>query len=421
MASDNTFSTANGIFKNSYAALPTDLTPEFTYYAKECKDVPASEKTGGDYYKPVILTAEASFTLDGSNSNVFALNPPEALVTTQAHLAGSQYVGRAAMSYEVIKRSETNKNSYMEITRLIVKSMLKTSYNIQELMMLWGANSKGIGTVASVGGTGNATVTITTAEWASGIWWGSEKRECGFYTAAGLFVTSAKVVSYSLTARTVTFDKDLTAAGVLAAHVIYVSAKGSAAEHVGIMTAATTSGTLWGIDNTNYNMWTPGAAANVAGALDFGVVLKNFTLMSERGLGEEIPESDIIVNKRGWNNINVDIAGLRRTDSSYKEAKFENGHETLEFFSDTGIVRVISHKYMKEGNAIIHPRASKSIVKVGAQSVPSFALPGMTKDGMDYIMPLANSAGAEVRLYWDMATFSEYISQFGVLTGIVNK
>jgi len=422
MAND-TYSTANGIFKNSYASLPTDLTPEFTYYAKECKDVPAAEKTGGDYYKPVVLTAEASFTLDGSNSNVFALNAPEALVTSQAHLAGSQYVGRAAMSYEVIKRSETNKNSYMEITRLIVKSMLKTAYNVQEMMMLWGGGTTaGIGIVSAVGGTGNAVITVTTASWASGLWWGSEKREVGFYTAAGVFVAKAKVVTYSLSARTVTFDTDLTAAGVTAAHVMFLSAKGAAAEHLGIMAAAQTTGTtLWGLDNTNYNMWTPGAAVNVGGALDFGVVLRNFTLMSERGLGEEIPESDCIVNKRGWNNINVDIAALRRTDASYKEAKFENGHETLEFFSDTGIVRVISHKYMKEGNAIIHPRASKSIVKVGAQSVPSFALPGMTKDGMDYIMPLANSAGAEVRLYWDMATFSEYISQFGVLTGIVNK
>jgi len=154
MAND-TYSTANGIFKNSYASLPTDLTPEFTYYAKECKDVPAAEKTGGDYYKPVVLTAEASFTLDGSNSNVFALNAPEALVTSQAHLAGSQYVGRAAMSYEVIKRSETNKNSYMEITRLIVKSMLKTAYNVQEMMMLWGGGTTaGIGIVSAVGGTG---------------------------------------------------------------------------------------------------------------------------------------------------------------------------------------------------------------------------------------------------------------------------
>jgi len=417
MATENTMTTLNGWFKESYADKVKDLTPENLYYAKEIKPLQVDKQPGGDYTVPVTVTSEQGITKAASNAGAFSLNAPIAMGTTQASIAGSQLLLRSALDYETIFRSK-KKSSFLAATKGVVKNMLKSSYFYMEADAMWGKS--GIAVVSSIS---TNTITLTTASFAAGLWLGSENRKLRIETSAGVLRGECSVSSYDIGARTVTVDS--APAGVAATDVIYFAADGASGANsmTGIYKMINDStGTLFGVNRATYNLWNSAGTYSAGSApLTFNKIMKALNQGANKGLGDEVSDIDVVVNSGAWTDLGNDLAALRSIDSSYKSTQAENGAEAIVFNSQVGRVKIITHKMMKEGYAFVHPKASKAFEFAGSVPTPTFDLPGKAgKDG-EYLREMENNAGVETRLYWNNAVFTEMISGMLVITGIVNS
>jgi len=410
----DTTTTASGIFKDVYGNLK-DKTPDGRYL---CKEIPAGKgtATGGDYKVPQTLTSEQGYTKAAPNSTAYALEAPSACAIKYATYQPYQFSLRVAYSTEAIERSSEGKEVFVALTKKQSKNAMKTAYSQMEQDIIWGQSTGGIGITNAIATT---TATLTTASYAPGLWWGSEGRKDYFYSAAGVLRGTAKVTDYAIEARTVTYDTDLTTFGVVAGDIIYNSPSTDAMIGMDVMFRNVT-GTLFGINSTTYNLWSPGAAYGAAGALSFNKLFAAVTQGYNRGLGDDTSEFDVLLNPRTWNNLNQDAAAIRTTDYSYKSNEFENGHEVLKFFTNAGTARIIAHKMMKEGQAMIMPRVSEAFEKLGAVTTPKFGLKSVTA-GSEYLRQMENNEGYESRIYWNAAVATDYMSQLVLITGIVNS
>jgi hypothetical protein len=297
--------------------------------------------------------------------------------------------------------------------------MLKSAYFYQEADIMWGRTGVGIVSAIAVN-----TITITTASYASGLWLGSENRRIRIESAAGVLRGTCAISSYDVTARTVTVDA--APAGVIATDVIFYEADGAAGANCmqGIYSISTPAGTTFmGINDSTYNLWAPLSAYGAGSApLSFNKIMLCLAGMANKGLGDEIKETEVVVNPLTWQNLGNDMAALRQIDSSYKSEEASNGSEKLTFFCQTGKVSIITHKCMKEGFAFVHPKAKSCFQKIGCQSTPTFELPGMVSSdgGKAYLRTMENNAGVETRIYWNTSIFTELRAQCRIISGIVN-
>lgn len=420
MAATNDMTTLQGWFKTSYADKIVDLIPDSTYFAKEVKEVSSELQPGGVYAQPVTLTSEQGITKAAANAGAFALNAPVALASRQAQIQGSQLLLRSALDYESVFRSK-NKNSFIAATKGVIQNMIKSMYFYIEADMLWGQS--GIATVAAGGIAGN-TMTITTAEFASGLWLGSEGRLIRIESALGVLRGTATVVSYDITARTVTVDA--MPAGAAATDVVFFAADGATGANsmLGLfpMIQAST-GLLFGINRATYNLWRSAGTFTAGSApLTFNKLMHAITQAANKGLGDDIREIDVILNPQTWTDLGNDTASLRRLDAKYSPDKAMVGQEAIEFHCQAGTVSLHSHKMMKEGYAIVGPKCSRALEAVGAQPKPTFELPGMVSGGeKQYLKPMENNAGIETRLYANTSLFTTKIAQFVIIDHIVNS
>lgn len=393
--STNDMSTLQAWFKTAYADHVRDLVPDCVYYAKEARALPSEQQPGGTYTLPVTLTSEQGVTLAAASAGAFALNSPIAMATQNSTVNGAQFLLRSGIDYESIFRSK-NKNSFIRATKGVIKNMLKSAYFYMEAELMWG--KAGLGTVASIS---TNTITLTTAEFAPGLWLGSENRKLRIESSAGVLRGTCSVSSYDIGARTITVDS--APAGVAATDVIYFESAGAsgANEMQGLYgVVQDTSGTIFGISGSSYDLWAPSTAFSAGSApLTFNKIILAVANASNKGLGDEIREIDCVVNPLTFGNLINDIAAARQYDASYDKGEAVNGAEKITFHSPAGVISVLPHKCMKEGYAFIHPKASRSLVKVGSQPVPTFELPGMVSAGeKQYLRTMENNAGQHEEL-----------------------
>jgi hypothetical protein len=417
MTTVNDMTTLNAWFKTAYADKVKDLIPDNVIIAKEAAELPRDQQPGGDYSLPVNLTLENGVTKAASSAGAFALNAPVAMATKNATLAGSQFLLRSALDYETIFRSK-NKNSFVAATKGVIQNMLKSAYFYQEVDMLWG--QQGIATLSAVAGT---TFTITTAEYAPGLWIGAEGRELRIESAAGVLRGTCSITGVDIENRQITVDA--APAGTAATDVVFFEADGASGANcmLGLYKIITpTTGTLFGINRATYSLWRGvGTYSAGAAALSFQKIMKAIAQGVNRGLGSDIREIDIFVHSQAYADLGTDQAALRRYDAKYSQDEYVNGAEKLTFISQAGATHIRQHPMMKEGYAVILPKLSKSVSKVGAACTPTFELPGMVVNGeKQYLRTMENNAGIETRVYWNCAAFTPIVHQMLWINNIVN-
>jgi hypothetical protein len=129
-----------------------------------------------------------------------------------------------------------------------------------------------------------------------------------------------------------------------------------------------------------------------------------------RGLQTEV---DVFVNPNSWQNLLNDQAALRMYTSA--GGTFENGAEKLSFMSQNGKVNVISHLFVKEGDAFIIPMSK--VGRFGATDI-TFNIPG-TDSGRVFIQ-VDQKACFEYRCYSNQTVFLEAPAQAVYVNNIVN-
>lgn len=420
MASVTSVAQLDGLFKKIYAKKLENLIPD---HAKLVKIIPFSkgEQIGDNFNQPVVLTHEHGVTYAAPGSAAFALNTAIAMTTKNAQVPGYQMLIRSSIGYEAAAKSSGSKGAFIRATALVVENMYESMTKRLECSLLYG--QKGIGKTADSANASSTqtVVTISDATWAAGIWAGSENAVINFYSGTSQ-ISSGTDGDYTIAAIDVA-NKTLTvngsATGITALDVAAAATntaldiywKGSyGAETYGIDYLITTSGSIYGINNSTYHLWR-GNSYTVGGALTMSKLLKSIATPVAKGLQEK---ATVIVSPLTYENLNSDLAANRRYDSSYTKEKGTNGFERICYYAQNGELEIMSHPMCKEGEGFIVP--TKRLKRIGAQDI-SFNNPGT---GDRFFRELSDNAGFELRAYSNQSLFLERPAITQKLTGIIN-
>ncbi len=406
---NNTVGTLNGFFKETYAEKLGELIPDGVKLLNKIKFMSKDKQPGNLYHQPVILGLEHGVTFAGSDEDAFNLNAPVAGQVKDAQVKGSPVVLRSLLGYVAASRAALGgQKAFMDATKFLVANMLRSMAKKLEIEMLYG--QMGYAAVASATG---AAVTITTAEWAPGIWAGAEGMPIEIRDSAGSVSRGEfKVISVNMDTRVITLNADAAAAGVIATDVIWhKGAYGN--EFPGIhKILSISSGTLFNIDVGTYNLFRGNVFSAGSAALSFTKLNLAAARAVEKGLEGPLYA---MVNPRAWANMLSDQAALRRYDGSYSAGKMENGGEKLAFHSQNGLIEIEPSIYVKEGYAYL--LSIDDWFRVGSTDM-TFKRPGQ---GEEFFRDLENSAAYELRLYSDQALFCMAPARCVLMTGIVNS
>lgn len=402
---DGTVGNLNGLFKEVYADKLKELIPDGVKLLTMIKFGAKEKSLGNLFHQPVVLGLEHGITFAASDDDAFNLQPAIRGAIRDAQVRGSPAVLRSVLGYNAASRSQSGAAAFMDATKFLVSNMLRSMAKKIEIEMFYG--QQGYATVASATGT---AITITTAEWAPGIWAGSENMPIEIRDTTGATSRgTANVVSVNMDTRVVTVDATLS---LSAGDVIWhKGAYGN--EFVGIHKILTqTTGTLFNIDVSTFNLFQGNQFAAGSAALSFAKLNLATSRGVEKGLEGKL---SAFVNPRAWANMLSDQAALRRYDGSYSKKKLENGSEALSFYAQNGEIEIIPSIYVKEGYSYLLSMEDWS--RVGSQDI-TFNRPGQ---GDRFFRDLENAAGYELRCYTDQACFCNAPGRQIIITGIVNS
>jgi len=409
MSTANTFTSLNANFKEAYADNLELLIPDGVKAINRIKFSSRDKQPGNKYHQPVILGLEHGVTFASSDEDAFNLNPPVAGVIKDATIKGNPLVMRSLLGYVAASRAALGGNkAFMDATKFLVANMLRSMAKKLEIEMFYG--QMGYATVTSVSTT---TITITTADWAPGIWAGAESmpieiRDTTGATSRGEFT----VVSVNMDTRVVTLSSSASAAGVVATDVVWhKGAYGN--EFPGIHKILTqSSGTLFDINVSSYNLFRGNEYSAGSAALSFTKLNQAVARAVEKGLETKVLA---FVNPRGWANMLSDQAALRKYDQSYSVEKLQNGSRSILFHAQNGEIEIEPSIYVKEGFAYL--LSLDDWMRIGSTDM-TFKRPGQ---GEEFFRDLENSAAYELRLYTDQALFCSAPGRNVLISGIVNS
>lgn len=413
----------SGLFKESYGDDVKNLVPEAAKLVRLVPFVPRDKEIGNKYHQPVIVSQEHGVTYAAFDAGAFSLNAAISMQMQDAQVSSAQLLLRSALSYDAAARASNSKKAFVAATELLVENMMESITKRLEIACLYGGTGIGATSSSSNQSATTTLITFTTASWATGIWAGAENAKIQFYTAVPALVSSGadsiftvtqvnavnRTVLVTGTATGITALDTAIAAGTCTAY--FNGAFGN--EMSGLDKIMTNTGTLFNISALTYNLWASNSYSSGSAALTMGKLLNAVALAVNRGLNEDVTA---MVNPRTWTNLMSDLAALRRFDGSYDRKKLESGAQAITFHGQNGMIDIVSHNCVKEGEAFVFP--AKRLIRVGAWDV-SFKTPGRGDE--EIFTQLADNAGYELRVYTDQALFSEAPARMVKVTSIVNS
>jgi len=400
--------------KTVFGHAPETLVPNI---AKIQQDIDFSEgdKMGDYFEQPVRLALPGGFTRakgDGT-AGAFSLNGAVAGAQKKAKVYGFQLTLQDQMAYEDLnKAANAGQQAYKNATAFFWEGMQLSMRKMLEEMCLYGNVGIGqVGVYSAANGSygGQPTVQISLAEWAPQLWSGLE--------GALIDVMSGSTASVRGTPAIVSVDIDnriivlsATVASCAANDVIYFKG-GYGKEMVGLYNMFTTSGTLFGIDNSVYSLWKPTNHV-VNGAFSFQALKKGLAKGMNRGLMYPI---NIYASTGAVDDLIGDVHQLRTIDKS-EVKKVELGADEV-VYKFAGITATVkAHPMVKNGHAFgVVPQFAK---RVGSADI-AFGMPGRT-DGKVFF-DLENTAAVEARMYTHQSIFSEMIGVNILWSSITNS
>lgn len=414
MAQFNQVDTLNGLFKTVYADKIKDLVPEGVKLLKMIPFSSAQKALGNTFNTPLVLGLEHGVTYGGSAGTAFSLNDSIASEMQEAQVKGCEMVLRSALSVGAAARSMSSQNAFEQVTKLLVRNMLKSMHIRLEVQLLYG--QVGIARISDVSGA--PTIEICASEWAPGIWSGAKNMKIEVRSQAGTLRGTATVQNVDMKARTIELDAlpvgttGNSSAENSAADVIYYAGAYSK-EFAGLHKMIVNTGSLFNIDASAYELF-KGNIVEVgtddttnAAFISFEKIEEAVAVAMEKGLMDE--DVTALVHPKQWNKLMTDLAAKRMFDSSYSEKSLKQGTQAIEFYGQNGKISVVASLFVKEGNAYVFPE--KELERIGSTDV-TFEMPGY--EGKFFRL-LEDVNGYELRCYTDQALFSSSIGQFTLL------
>lgn len=424
-------------FKEVYGQF-RDLVPSELKFSKLVKFAGGDKQIGNEFHEPVVLSMEGGVTYGGTSGAVFDLNKYVALSVQDAKVKSSEMVLRSAISVATVSRSANDKNSFKRGLQLLIGNMMKSMYHRLEVALLYGQD--GLGVIESAtpvaGDVSKVTLKIEDAEWAAGIWTGTNRHKVDILTAnlatkravsgAAAFV----IDSYSFEDRTVTIQGvdsvnapvDISTNPIVATDKIFFLGEvqaGVQPEHfnmIGLKKIAETRGMLFSINNANLplfqgNIVDCGTSASPA-YLDFMTIEK----AAARGVEKGVTESKMtaLVSVHSWNDLLEDQAAKRRYTGS-EVGKLKEGGQELEFYGQTGAIQIVPSTYIKEGYAFTF--CEKDLIRIGANDV-TMEPPGFQGEPIRW---LEEANGYQARVYSDQCLFTSRPGGISIIRYVTNS
>jgi hypothetical protein len=425
--SADTFTVLAGNFKEVYGDLH-NLIPDT---AKLMKMIPFKPKAkiGNEYVEAVKLTHEHGVTYSQSDNNAGALvtlSTPIPLTLLDAKVTSSAMLLRAQIGYDAFARAEGgDKVAFKDASELVVEDLLESITKRLEISVLYGSSPTGIGGIpmagASDNGAGVLTLVLSPAQWATGIWVGSENALVDVYhsstklnTTAPFRVTSVNPDTYTIVLTETDAPTNTSAAAVTAyvagasdAYIVFTGAFGN--EMFGIDYVMLNTATLWNIPSSSYALWTANVYTALSANLTMGKLQSAIQKAVQKGLDGDV---NVIVNPATWATLNTDLAALRRFVEDSTEG--ELGVESIKYLYSGGKMDIVAYNLCKEGEAFILPK--KGVNRIGAADI-GFKLPG----GDNGFLHVPDRMGYEFRLFSSQAFFTPFVAKLVKVTNIVNS
>lgn len=408
MASINTKSTLDTMFKYKVSKNVNNLVPSHSIVQKMIPKLSEAERTGRKFLCPVALTLENGVTY--GDGTAFTYKDDVAAVYEEIELDSNPIVLKSRVSLAAANRMANKESTFITHMSLRSGNMKESLMKRYELECLYGKTGLGkIGTVTTSGS--NEVIVFTDATWAPGIWGGMEGSKLEARNGATLISNAADFVLVAVNAE----DKSIEVSGdsgdlgdLAAGHDIYF-AGAYANSFEGIDAQLTNTGSLFGIDASTYNLWKANSYA-VGGALTMSKVLKGVAkAVGKGGLSED---TVLMVSAVTYEGLNSDLSALREFDSSYSTDKGENGFQSIAYRGQAGKVKIVAHPFVKEGEAFLVPE--KGIKRVGATEI-QFGF----GDG-EYFEKLEGSAGYQLLAQGDWCILIDKPARCVKYTGITN-
>lgn len=403
-----------------------DLIPSDLKMSNMVKFAAGDKQIGNEYHEPVVLNMEGGVTYMGSSGAIADLNKYVALSVQDAKVKSVEMILRSAISTAAVSRSATDKNSFKRALKLLIGNMQKSMFHRLEVALLYGQDSIGVveTAVISVVDASLINVAISDAEWATGIWAGTNNHKVDFLSAT----LAAKRTTTPAAASLVIFGYDfenksvviqardavgapvsLTATTIVATDKIFFQGEvqaGATPEHynmIGLKAIAEKRGVLFSINNSNIplfqgNIVEPtGATAIAPLTLDFATVEKAAAKAAEKGVTSTTATCLVSVNS--WNNLLTDQAAKRRYTGSEVGTLKEGGRE-LEFLGQTGSIKIVPSTFVKDGYSFVF--SEKDLMRIGSSDV-TMEPPGFVGEPIRF---LEEASGYQARAYSDQCLFT---------------
>ena len=423
------------IFKNVYGDM-RDLVPDDQMIGRDI-GWSDKQKVGTKFIEDVVLGNEVGISLGGSGQEAFEIDSAIAGAVKQTEVTPYVSILPSILPFATASRSaQEGKAAFTRASKFIVKNNLKSHNKFLEVFRLYGQAEKLLGTVsyatatyrgvAFTNGTGtlngiaftngvNAAgkyILMAPGEFAAGIWVGMRGVRVNQLNSSGVVVASGRLTGVNAKYGYIQVDFTPVAASAVDSHKICFNKQESMGEMVGINNILNRDGTLFGINNAQFELFRGSR---------FDVEQKKLTLdVVQEAMADSVNggglEGDVClyVNPRSWSTLSTTEAGKRVYDKSYQESKAKNGFMDIEYYTQTGKITIKAHRCVKEGEAYILMLENWS--RSGSAEV-GFQVPGMQRSG-DLIRELENQAGFRFKSYADEYIFTHSPAQSIILTGI---
>lgn len=426
--------TLNALYKVAYAKGVEDLIPKTGKLSEMIPFVPSELQNGKQYEQPVVLSAEAGFTYSLDSQSAYDLNESIGMNMQSAIVPGADIVLDSTVGYNQAARASHSQTSFKSAMSTKFENMLKSSEKRLEIAMLYGNDSIGTTSIQTVSVvSGGVTFAVDAASWATGMFAGSENANIVFSQVSDNTaidsLRSFKISKVNVDLKQITVAVGtagtpgtlatlVTALGAAALKInFYGSVSGSAgtfafSEMAGLKKIITNTGSLFGIDASQYDLW-KGNTVSTSGQLTMAKVLSSVSKAVQRGLDSD---AVVLVNPSTWADLASNLAALRRFDSSYSKKKSSSGSEELEYIGQNGVLKIIPYNLIKEGDCFIFPE--DKVVRIGAREL---GLNDPTRPQDEIFFTIPGKAGVGLRAYTNQAIFVEAPAQCVFITGIQNS
>lgn len=384
-----------------------------------------TKKTGKNFQFPVVPDCEQGYVY-GAPDSTMTLPDSQAGSVIMGTVSPYQGLLKSVMNFEAAFSAAGGPESFRNSTQFLFERMMYSHRKRFEIDLWYG--QKELARVASIGGAGGKVITITTAEWAPGVFAGMEGARIVILdttgatqrTNAATTENEFKITAVDLDLRTITVEApvsgDAPNAVVATDRIFFKNQVVAGPTHRsahGLHYVVSNAASLWGINPASFSLWKSGSKAiSPAANLSLDNIFESTAIGAARGLDGE---TTLLMNVQTWRKLLTNQAALRQYDVSYTPNALKNGAMELAFFAQTGRIVLKGSVYCKEGYAfLVQP---DKWFRIGPTEI-TFKLPGL-QDQMFDLDPVY--VAYRVQTYHSQALVTPNPGHAVVISGILNS